>query len=312
MVETYITDRGKINMKKYIVICFLIVANLFWAGNYVFGKYVVAEMEPLQITFSRWLLAVVLLFPIAQIIERPNWRMVWSKWRVLVPMAALGIIGYNFFLYIALRYTTSLNAALINSLNPALIVLFSVIFLKERLAKINTIGLILSLVGVLLILTKGQLLQLFSNHYNGGDLLMLFVIVIWTVYSVLGRRLAGIPPISATAASVLFGLIITLPFILVKGVHPPHSEQAILGILYIGIFPSVGSFVFWNIAVSKIGASRAGIYLNLITVFTAIISAFLGQSITIIQVAGGLLVFLGVFLTSGKRLAADGRMKEAS
>jgi drug/metabolite transporter (DMT)-like permease len=299
-------------MKKYIVICFLITANLFWAGNYVFGKYVVAEMDPLQITFSRWLLAAVLLFPIAQMVEHPNWRMVWRKWRILVPMAVLGIIGYNFFLYIALRYTTSLNAALINSLNPALIVLFSVLFLKEKLAKINTVGLLISLFGVLLILTKGQLQQLFTNHYNGGDLLMLFVIVIWTIYSILGRRMTGIPPISATAASVLFGLIIMLPFIFVTGVHLPHSERAILGILYIGIFPSVGSFVFWNTAVSKIGASRAGIYLNLITVFTAIIGAFLGQPITVIQVAGGLLVFLGVYLTSKKGQAAGGQMKEAS
>jgi drug/metabolite transporter (DMT)-like permease len=117
--------------------------------------------------------------------------------------------------------------------------------------------------------------------------------------------MTGIPPISATAASVLFGLIITLPFIFVTGVHLPHSEQAILGILYIGIFPSVGSFVFWNIAVSKIGASHAGIYLNLITVFTAILSTFLGQSKTVIQVGGGLLVFLGVYLTSKKGKAAE-------
>jgi drug/metabolite transporter (DMT)-like permease len=204
-------------------------------------------------------------------IEHPNWRMVWRKWRTLLPMAVLGIIGYNFFLYIALRYTTSLNAALINSLNPALIVSFSVLFLKEKLAKINTVGLLISLFGVLLILSKGQLQQLFTNHYNGGDLLMLFVIVIWTIYSILGRRMTGIPSISATDASVLFGLIIMLPLILVTGVHLPHSERAILGILYIGIFPSVGSFVFWNTAVSKIGASRAGIYLNLITVFTATI-----------------------------------------
>lgn len=299
-------------MKKYVVICFLIIANLFWAGNYVFGKYVVAEMDPLQITFTRWLIAVVLLFPIAQIIEHPNWRMVWSNWKILVPMAATGIISYNFFLYIALKYTTSLNAALINSLNPVLIVLFSVIFLKERLAKINTVGLLLSLFGVLLILTKGQLLQLFTNHYNGGDLLMLFVIVIWTIYSILGRRMAGIPPISATAASVLFGLIITLPFILVTGVHLPHSGQAILGILYIGIFPSVGAFVFWNIGISKIGASRSSIYLNLITVFTAIIGVFLGQPITVIQVVGGLLVFFGVYLTSKKGEVAGGQQMKAS
>ncbi|WP_416825371.1 DMT family transporter [Ectobacillus polymachus] len=287
-------------MRKSVVFLFLVLANLFWAGNYVFGKYVVAEMSPLQITFSRWMLAVILLFPIAHFIEHPDWKQVWRKWKLLLPMGALGIIGYNFFLYIALQYTTSLNAALINSLNPALIVLFSFLFLGEKLAPKNIVGLFVSLFGVLLILTKGQLQQIFTIHYNEGDLLMLFVIFIWTVYSILGRRQKGIPPISATAVSAFLGLLLVLPFVIATGIHLPHSERAIVGILYIGLFPSVGSFVFWNTAVSQIGASRASIYLNLITVFTAIISAFLGQPITMIQILGGLLVFFGVYLTSKK------------
>lgn len=290
-------------MKKSVVVLFLVLANLLWAGNYVFGKYVVAELSPLQITFSRWMIAVVLLFPIAHFIEHPDWKSVWKKWKLLLPMAALGIIGYNFFLYIALQYTTSLNAALINSLNPALIVLFSFLFLGEKLAGKNIFGLFLSLFGVLLILTKGQLQQIFTIHYNVGDLIMLFVILIWTVYSLLGRKLKGVPPISATAVSVFLGLLLILPFVLATGVHVPHSERALIGILYIGLFPSVGSFVFWNIAVGQIGASRAGIYLNLITVFTAIISTFLGQQITMIQIIGGLLVFGGVYMTSKKDVA---------
>ncbi|WP_141430457.1 DMT family transporter [Bacillus sp. 03113] len=290
-------------MKKYWVIIFLVIANLFWGGHYVFGKYVVAEMDPLQITFTRWIIAVVLLFPIAQIIERPDWKKVWRQWKLLLPTAAFGIIGYNFFLYTALEYTTSVDAALINSLNPALIVLFSVIFLREKLGLINIGGLFISLLGVLLILTKGHLQQVFSIHYNKGDLIMLFVIFNWTVYSILTRKMKGIPPISATAVSVLIGIILLIPFMIFNGVHLPYSEQAIVGILYIGILPSVGSFVFWNIAIQKIGASRAGIYLNLITVFTAIISAFLGQPITLIQLVGGLLVFLGVYLSSKKNQA---------
>jgi len=69
-------------VKKHNVILFLVLANIFWAGNYIFGKYVVAEMTPLQMTFSRWLIAVILLFPIAQWIERPNWREVWSRWKI--------------------------------------------------------------------------------------------------------------------------------------------------------------------------------------------------------------------------------------
>ncbi|PLT29710.1 DMT family transporter [Peribacillus deserti] len=295
-------------MKKSSVYLFLILANLFWAGNYVFGKYVVAEMPPLQLTFTRWLIAAVLLFPLAQIIEKPNWKTVWKEWRILLILSILGIVGYNFLLYEALRFTTSLNAAIVNSMNPALIVLFSALFLKESMTRINGLGLVISLLGVLLVLTKGQLQQLFQLDYNQGDLIMLAVILVWTLYSIIGRKIRHIPPISATAASVLIALGLLLPFVLTADLNYSFSSQALTGIIYIGIFPSVGSFIFWNISINHIGASKAAIYLNLLTVFTAIISILTGNSITFPQILGGLLVFIGIYLSShhGTKIKAKG------
>jgi drug/metabolite transporter (DMT)-like permease len=287
-------------MKKSYVLFFLILANLFWAGNYVFGKYLVTEMSPLQMTFSRWLLAIFLLVPIAHWIEQPDWKSVWKEWKTLLVMALLGILGYNFLLYKALQFTTPMNASLVNSINPAVIVLFSFLFLKERISLKNSIGLLISLLGVLLVLTKGHLQQIFHIDYNQGDLIMLLAILVWTCYSIIGRKIKTIPPISATAISVLLGLIIMLPFILFSGINYPLSKQSIIGIIYMGIFPSVGSFIFWNVSLRHIDASKAGIYLNLITVFTAIISVSLGNTISIIQISGGILVFIGVYLTSQK------------
>lgn len=287
-------------MGKYRTYLFLILANLFWAGNYVFGKYVVAEMTPVQMTFSRWLIAVFLLFPIAHLVERPHWRSVWARWRILLVMALLGVVGYNFLLYEALRFTTSMNAALVNAMNPALIVLFSSFFLRERISLAKGAGLLVSLLGVLLVLTKGQLQLIFQTKYNLGDLLMLAAILVWTLYSIFGRKIVGVPPISATAVSALLGLILIFPFFLASGMNLPLSHRATLGILYIGIFPSVGSFIFWNASIREIGASRAGIYLNLITVFTAILSMLLGNPVTLAQVLGGLLVFAGVYITGKK------------
>ena len=287
-------------MKKSFVILFLILANLFWAGNYVFGKYVVDEMSPLQMTFTRWILAIFLLFPIAHWIERPNWKNVWKQWKVLFIMGVLGIISYNFFLYWALKYTTSMNAALVNSINPAVIVLFSSLLLKERISLKNGIGLVISLLGVLLVLTKGHLQQILHLEYNKGDLLMIVTILIWTFYSIIGKKLKSIPPISATAVSVSLGLIILLPFVFFSEFNYNISTQAIVGIIYIAIFPSVGSFIFWNSALRHINASQAGIYLNLIAVFTAFLSLILGQPITFVQVIGGILVFIGVYLSSLK------------
>ncbi|WP_025690470.1 DMT family transporter [Paenibacillus zanthoxyli] len=287
-------------MGKYRTYLFLIMANLFWAGNYVFGKYVVAEMTPVQMTFSRWLIAVFLLFPIAHFVERPDWKSVLKEWKVLLLMSVLGVVGYNFLLYEALRFTTSMNAALVNAMNPALIVLFSSFFLREKISLAKGLGLLVSLLGVLLVLTKGQLQLIFQTEYNLGDLLMLAAILVWTFYSILGRKMKGLPPISATAVSALMGLLLILPFFLASGIHLPLSPKATMGILYIGIFPSVGSFIFWNASIREIGASRAGIYLNLITVFTAILSMLLGNPVTLAQVLGGLLVFAGVYITGKK------------
>lgn len=289
-------------MKKFYVLLFLVLANLFWAGNYVFGEYLVAEMSPLQMTFSRWLIAVFFLVPLAHWIERPNWRNVWKEWKTLFVLALLGVISYNFLLYEALQYTTSLNAALVNSINPAVIVLFSVLFLKEKISMKNGIGLFVSLMGVLLVLTKGQLHLIIQNTYNQGDLLMLIAILVWTIYSIIGRKTKELPPISATSISVIFALLIMLPMVVVSSsdFNFQLSRHAVMGIIYMGIFPSVGSFIFWNMSLRQIDASKAGIYLNLITVFTAIFSLLLGNPITFVQIIGGLFVFIGVYLTSDK------------
>ena len=104
-------------MSKYRVWLLLVAANLFWAGNYVFGKYVLTEMTPLWITFSRWVLALIFLCPIAYFIEKPKWKMIRKAWLSLVSMGVLGIFGYNMVLYSALAYTSSTNAALVSALN---------------------------------------------------------------------------------------------------------------------------------------------------------------------------------------------------
>ncbi|MCK1994104.1 DMT family transporter [Peribacillus muralis] len=291
-------------MKTSTTTLFLILANLFWAGNYVFGKYVVLELPPIQLTFMRWLIALFLLFPLAHWIEKPSWKSVWQAWKLLLVLGLLGIIGYNFFLYWALTYTSSMNAALVNSMNPALIALVSALLLKEKISSHHAIGLIISLCGVLLVLTKGHILEIFQLQFNKGDLLMLLAILVWTLYSIIARKLKNIPVISATAVSAFLGLVLVAPFAVGSGLNIHLSGRALEGLLYIGIFPSVGSFIFWNISLRHIKASQAGVFLNLIAVFTAILSLIVGQSITTVQILGGLLVFIGVYLTSKKKTSS--------
>ena len=222
-----------------------------------------------------------------------------KSWKPLLLLGVLGIIGYNLLLYSALGYTSPTNAALISALNPGLIVLFSVLLLKESLKKMQIVGLFISLFGALIILTRGDLLSIFQTDYNRGDLLMIGAVIVWTFYSIIGKRLS-IPPITATAVSTLLAMFLLAPFALWEGLQVSEVSQiSIYGIVYMFLFSSVCSFVFWNISVKKIGASQAGIFLNLIPVFTAVISVALGETIRFEQMVGGALVFLGVYLTSG-------------
>jgi drug/metabolite transporter (DMT)-like permease len=278
---------------------FLVLANLFWAGNYLFGKYVVAEVGPLWLTFIRWSIAFLFLLPISYFLERPRYGEIMKQfWLPLSITGILGITGYNLLLYGALEYTSPMNAAIVNALNPATIVILSYFLLKERMTLVNVVGFIISLVGVLFILTNGHLQWIFQTSYNRGDLMMLLAGVVWALYSIIGKQLA-VPPITATTCSVFFSIILLLPFLCLQPFPLAEvSKTGIIGISYICLFPSVLSFLFWNIAVKKVGPSYAGVYLNLIAVFTAAITFLLGENISASQLIGGIIVLFGVYLAT--------------
>lgn len=276
----------------------LVAATLFWAGNYVVGHSAVTVMSPLDLTYLRWLFAVAPLLALAQLIERPDWRAALKSWRWILLMGVLGLAAYTLLLYAALQYTTALNASLINAANPAVIVVLAVVFLRERPRWTGYLGLLLGLVGVLLILTNGRMLSIFSLSFNQGDLLMVAAIVVWGLYSVAGRRLREVPPTTSTALQVLLTVLLLTPFAVAFGVHLPATSDASWALAYIALFPSVGSYLLWNIALKTTAPSTAGNFLNLITVFTALISLLLGQQMTLVQVIGGAVVLTGVLLTS--------------
>ncbi|NGQ94888.1 DMT family transporter [Brevibacillus sp. SYP-B805] len=295
--------------QKHLAWVLLVLTNLFWAGNYVFGKYVTAEISPVWITFSRWVLALCALLPMAMLLEKPDWQAVRRAWLPLLGMGLLGVVGYNLLLYEALAFTSPLNAALVNSLNPALIVLFSAYLLRERMTGGQYAGLALSLVGVLITITRGDVTLFARFQLNRGDLLMLLAITVWTLYSVLGKRLAHIPPITTTAVSALWAVLLLLPFAALNPLSVGQiSSLSLIGILYMAVFPSVGSYLLWNMAVRVTGANQAGVTLHLIPVFTALLGFALGDGVSAAQLIGGLLVCTGVLLTTG---LIEQRLKKA-
>lgn len=282
----------------------LLFCNLFWAGNMIVGKFVTAHFPTVWMIFARWLIAFLFLWPLAHFLEHPKWwKLFKENYLILLFMSVIGTVLYNWITYTALRYTTSLNASLINALNPGLIILFSAILLHARMKIGQIIGLVLSFAGVLLVITKGQPLLVFQTHYNKGDALMLIVIFMWAIYSIVGRSAKNVPPITLIAITSFIGFIVTLPFLPLYPIKLSNLNlSAVIGIVFIGIFPSFLSFVMWNMGTRMLGPGVAGLSMNLICIFTAIISALLGEKILLSQIIGGLIIIFGIALSSGTPL----------
>jgi drug/metabolite transporter (DMT)-like permease len=276
----------------------LVAATLFWAGNYVLGAIAVGQMDPLSLVVLRWALALVPLVVIAQLTEKPDWRELARHWPWLVALSLTGLAGYNLLLYAALEHTSAFNASLINAFAPALILLAAAVFLRQRLTLWGVAGVLVALVGVLVVLTDGALGDLAGLDLGAGDLLMIGAIGVWTAYTIIGRRAPALPPIASTAAQAAVTLVVTAPFAVAGGLDLPRDAGGAWSLVFIALFPSVLSYLLWNRALTVFEAGRAGVYLNLITVFTAVATVLMGQPLHLAQVLGGVLVLVGVALTS--------------
>lgn len=275
---------------------YLVLATLFWSGNFVVGQAAVASMSPLDLTFWRWTLAALPLLALAHFVEKPDWRAVLRRWPVLLLISALGMSGYTLLLYGALGFTSAVNASLITAANPALIVVLAVLFLGERTTRLGWLGIGLGLLGVLLVLTQGRLERILSLSINTGELLMIGAILVWGCYTIIARRL-GLPPIAATAVQVAMASVTLAPLALAFHARLPDTPAEAWSLAYIAVFPSLGAYLFWNLALRTTPPGTVGNYLNLMVVFTAAITVALGTPLTVVQILGGILVIAGVLLT---------------
>ena len=221
------------------------------------------------------------------------------RWPVLLLLSVLGMSGYTLLLYGALGFTSAMNASLITAANPALIVVMAIVLLGEKTTRLGWLGICLGLLGVLLVLTQGELARVFSLSINTGELMMIGAIIVWGFYTIIARRL-NVPPIAATAVQVVIATVTLAPFALAMNVQFPDTAAEGWSMAYIALFPSLGSYLLWNLALKTTPPGTAGNYLNLMVVFTAIITVLLGTPLTLVQIAGGLMVIAGVLLTGIK------------
>lgn len=276
---------------------------LFWGGHWVVARAVHTEATPFALSFWRWLTAAAVLAPFAWkpfVADAAKVRAQW-KWIALLSLSGTGL--YNGIGYIGIQYTTATNALLIQSVTPALIPVLAFVLLRERIGPAAIAGVAISCAGVIAIACRLDLDALLGLELNRGDLWLLVNVSMWALYTVWLRwKPQGLHPFTFLFAIMVAGVVQLLPFYafeIATGGGVRLSARAVLGILYLGIFPATINYLMWNKAVAEIGAARAGPYLYLVPVFgTAMAYVFLGERLHTYHLVGVALIFAGIWLAS--------------
>ncbi|WP_102692008.1 DMT family transporter [Rummeliibacillus pycnus] len=293
-------------MNKIPPVALLLIATILWGGNFVIGRAVANDLPPFTLAFLRWCVALIVFLPITYTALKRDWLQIKKHWIIVIILGFTGVASFNTLVYIALHYTTSINASLMNMLTPVIIYILSFIFLKEKLNRNQVIGTAFSLIGVMTIISNGSLKTLQHFTFNKGDLIVIIAVVLWSIYSLLVKQYAKeLPGQSTFLISIVVGIVILLPFYIHESLTTTMaihwSLTSISAVLYTGILASIVAFIAWNTGVIRWGANRAGIYLNFIPVFASIFAVlFIGETLLTSQLIGGLLVVLGVYWTSRK------------
>ena len=284
----------------------LTLTSLFWAGNFVVGRAIRADVPPLSLAFWRWTIALLLTLPLALPHLRTQWPQLKRGWRQVVALGLLGIGGFNTFAYIGLQYTGATNALLLNSFIPVATIALSWAFLKKRLHGVEWIGVATSLIGVVTIVARGELATLAGLTPNIGDLWVLAAVFVWALYTIgLQWRPAGVDPMLMLAAFTAVGLLALAPAYAweISSGRAIHLTLASLcGIAYTGVVAGFLGYIFYNRAVAEVGASKGSLFIHLMPVFGTLLSAiFLGETPQPYHFVGIALIFVGIYLTTAFR-----------
>ena len=281
--------------RPYLLLTF---TALFWAGNSLVGRAARDVMPPVALAFWRWTLALVILLPFAWPYLRRDFGVLKKEWKWLLALGTLGIGGFNTLLYTGLQTTTAVNGLLLQSLQPALITLLGAWVFREAVRGPQIIGIALAMMGALLIVLGGDLAALAKWQFNPGDLVICTAVVVWSFYSILLRKRPAVHPLSFLAATFLIGMMVIAPFYLAeiaRGRVMAHQPESWLAIAYVGLFPSLIAYLFFNRGVELLGSAAAAMYLNIMPVIGAGLAALLlSEPIRWFHVLGVLLVGSGI------------------
>lgn len=281
-------------MGKALYIKLTLVA-LFWAGTFISTRVASQVFGPFTGAFIRYAIALVFLLPLALQQNRNLFRVNRQQLPVLLFLGFTGIFAYNFFFFKGLKTVPASRGALLVGLNPTIVLISSALFLGERITPRKLVGIVVSLIGVTIVISRGQPWALLSS-LEKGDLFMLGCPVTWALYTLAGRKaLQHTTPLQASTWASLSGAIMLLLFMGTESYPAAVPWNVWLALAYLGIIGTVVAFVWYYEGIRKIGATQTSIFTNLIPVFAVILSVLiLKEKVSWYTWLGGLLVVGGV------------------
>jgi drug/metabolite transporter (DMT)-like permease len=281
----------------------LVLATVFWGGTFVAGRGLADVVEPLVAAWLRFTVATVLLLAWLYLTERALPRLSWRQAGAVMLLGATGVVAYNLLFFGGLQTVEAGRAALIVALNPIAIAVFSAWLFDERLRRLQLVGIVLSLAGAMVVIARGDPVDLLHVGIGAGELMLLGCVVSWVLYTLIGRRLLNrlSPLVTVSYASLAGSLVLGLLVVLQGGIDPRllGDIRVIAGIGYLAVFGTVLAFVWYYTGVQAIGATRAAQFINLVPVSGVLLGVLvLQEPLTTSLLTGAVLVVVGLVLTN--------------
>ena len=284
----------------------LFLTTLFWSGNFIVGKAAsMYAIPPFSLNFYRWLFAWLILLPFTfkEIIKKKDYILSNSGFFIILGITSITI--FNSIVYYSLNFTQVISGVLMISTIPVMIIFISSLLKIEKTNIFQIFGVILSLTGVIFIVTKADIEILITLNFNKGDLTMVVAMFSWATYSVLlKKKKYELTQISLLQIVITFGLIFLVPIYFIEmnmGYLIKLGQQFYLTLTYVVLFPGLASFFFWIKGISIIGANRSGIFLHLMPIFGAIMAMIIfDEKFMFYHFLGAIFIFMGIILSNKK------------
>ena len=292
--------------KNHLAYALLVLATLFWSGNFIVGKFATLfQIPPLTLNFLRWATVWLILIPFTYKEIYNNLPIIKKNWILISFMGVITISTFNSVVYFALNYTQVINAVLMLAAIPAATIVLSSFMNIEKTNIFQLLGLFLSIIGIATIISNADIQKIISLNFNKGDLWMLVCVLTWALYStLLKKNKFKLSQFSLIQLMVSVGILFLIPqFFYEKsiGLELNLNKAFFLILFYVVVFPAIAAYYFWQKGIEIIGPNRASMFIQLMPLFSAIMAIVIfKEKFQFFHLIGALFIITGIYLSNRK------------